>query len=149
MRNTLGWKTDLPYRLSARDGAGWSWDWKHQAAGSNQTQNAPNTAIDLSAAMRTNPYLKVLSLNGWYDMATPFFGTENDLSHMLLEPAQRRNLQFTYYPAGHMTYLNPEALADMKRDLAAWYDRAVAVARSDTPPVAPSVSAASPATPPN
>ena len=30
--------------------------------------------IDLAAAMRGNPYLKVLSMNGWYDMATPFFG---------------------------------------------------------------------------
>ena len=30
--------------------------------------------------MRTNPYLKVLSLNGYYDMATPFFGTEYNQS---------------------------------------------------------------------
>ena len=149
--HTLGYKTDMPYRLSARDADGWTWNWKHRSPGSGQggQQNNPNTAVDLGAAMRANPYLQVLSMNGWYDMATPFFGTENDLSHMLLEPAQRRNLQFTYYPAGHMTYLNPEALADMKRDLAAWYDRAVAVARSDTPPVAPSVSAAEPSTPPN
>jgi carboxypeptidase C (cathepsin A) len=149
--HTLGYKTDMPYRLSARDAEGWTWNWKHRSPGYGQggQQNNPNTAVDLGAAMRANPYLQVLSMNGWYDMATPFFGTENDLSHMLLEPAQRRNLQFTYYPAGHMTYLNPEALADMKRDLAAWYDRAVAVARSDTPPVAPSVSVASPSTPPN
>ena len=60
--------------------------------------------------MRENPYLKVLSLNGWYDMATPFFGTEYDLNHMMLEPAQQRNLQFNYYPSGHMVYLNPDAL---------------------------------------
>ncbi len=144
--HTLGYKTDMPYRLSARDAKGWTWNWKHDSPlrGGGQ-QNNPNTAVDLAAAMRGNPYLQVLSMNGWYDMATPFFGTENDLGHMMLEPAQQRNLRFTYYPAGHMTYLNPEALVAMKRDLSDWYDRALAVARSDAPPVPPSTAAAIPA----
>ena len=142
--HTLGYKTDMPYRLSARDAAGWTWNWKHDAPNRMGQQNNPNTAIDLAAAMRANPYLQVLSMNGWYDMATPFFGTENDLGHMMLEPGQRANLRFVYYPAGHMTYLNPEALVAMKRDLSDWYDRAVAVARSGTPPVAPSIAAAGP-----
>jgi carboxypeptidase C (cathepsin A) len=140
--HTLGYRTDLPYRLSARDGAGWSWNWAHRAPGSQSAQNNPNTAIDLGAAMRANPYLHVLSLNGWYDMATPFFGTENDLGHMMLEPAQQRNLSFRYYPAGHMTYLNPEALSAMKRDLARWYDDAVGDARAGTPAGPASMSAA-------
>ena len=134
LHSTLGYKTELPYRLSARDGAGFKWNWAHKAPGGGfGSQNNPNTAIDLAAAMRTNPYLKVLALNGYYDMATPFFGTENDLGHMMLEPAQQGNLQFTYYPAGHMTYLNPDALRQMKIDLARWYDEAVSDARSATP----------------
>ncbi|PAX07564.1 S10 family peptidase [Sphingomonas lenta] len=146
---TLGYKTELLYRPSARDAPGFEWNWKHRPLGQSQgQQNNPNTAIDLAAAMRGNPYLKVLSMNGWYDMATPFFGAENDLNHMMLEPAQARNLRFTYYPAGHMMYLNPEALAQMKRDLSAWYDEAVDAARSAMPPQAPSVAEAG-ATPPN
>lgn len=140
--STLGYRTELPYRLSARDAAGYSWNWKHDAPGSGSAQNNPNTAIDLAAAMRANPYLKVLSMNGWYDMATPFFGTENDLGHMMLPRPQQANLRFTYYPAGHMTYLNPDALRQMKADLAGWYDEAVSDARSATPPVPPSSSAA-------
>ena len=108
--HTLGYKTDLPYRLSARDAAGWTWNWAHRAP-TGGSQNNPNTAVDLGAAMRANPYLHVLSLNGWYDMATPFFGTENDLGHMMLEPAQQGNLAYRYYPAGHMTYLNPGGAA--------------------------------------
>ncbi len=137
LTGTLGYKTELPYRLSARDAAGWSWNWKHDAPGRSGggSQNSPNTAIDLAAAMRANPYLKVLSMNGYYDMATPFFGTENDLGHMMLERPQQANLRFTYYPAGHMTYLNPDALHRMKADLAGWYDEAVSDARSATPPV--------------
>jgi carboxypeptidase C (cathepsin A) len=139
--HTLGYKTEMPYRLSARDADGWTWNWKHDAPGRGGEQNNPDTAIDLGAAMRGNPYLKVLSMNGYYDMATPFFGTEFDLNHMLLEPGQQGNLSFRYYPAGHMAYLNPDALRMMKRDLSAWYDEAVSEARSATPPQAPSLSA--------
>jgi carboxypeptidase C (cathepsin A) len=148
--HTLGYKTEMPYRLSARDAPGWDWNWKHRSpvAGYGGQQNNPNTAVDLGAAMRTNPYLHVLSMNGWYDMATPFFGTENDLGHMMLEPSQLGNLRFTYYPAGHMTYLNPEALHAMKRDLTAWYDEAVSDARAGVAPQPASVSAAQ-GTPPN
>jgi carboxypeptidase C (cathepsin A) len=144
LTGTLKYKTDLPYRLSARDAAGWTWNWKHDAPGrgGGGGQNNPNTAIDLAAAMRANPYLKVLSMNGYYDMATPFFGTENDLGHMMLERPQQANLAFTYYPAGHMTYLNPDALRRMKVDLSRWYDDAISDARSPTPPVPPSSSAA-------
>ena len=79
------------------------------------------SSILYSAAMRTNPHLRVLSLNGYYDMATPFFSTERDLKHMMLEPQLRGNLQFRYYPAGHMVYLNPEALHQMRLDMERYY----------------------------
>ncbi|MGC5352317.1 peptidase S10, partial [Klebsiella pneumoniae] len=77
----LDYKTDMPYRPSAPD-ANRNWDWHHKPPGSNFAQNVPDTALDLAAAMRQNPHLHVFSLNGWYDMATPFFGTEYDLKHM-------------------------------------------------------------------
>jgi carboxypeptidase C (cathepsin A) len=127
--NDLGYRTDLNYRLSASEEKGFEWDWKHRAPGTRFTLMAPNTALDLAAAMRENPYLKVLSLNGWYDMATPFFGTEYDLNHMMLEPAQQQNLEFRYYPSGHMVYLNPEALHRMRLDVQDFINRAVAQAR--------------------
>ena len=131
--NDLKYDTNMVYRLSARDEDGFKWDWKHKAPGSDNPQNNPNTALDLAAAMRTNPYLKVLSLNGWYDMATPFFGTEFDLSHMMLEPAEQRNLEFRYYPAGHMVYLNPDALHEMRLDVERFIYDAVGEARSAQP----------------
>ena len=71
--------------------------------------------------MRENPNLQVYSLNGLYDMATPFFGTEYDLGHMQLDPTLHGNLHFAYYPSGHMVYLNAEALRQMKADLVAYY----------------------------
>jgi len=87
--------------------------------------------------MRTNPYLKVLSLNGYYDMATPYFGTEYDLNHMMLEPAQQHNLEFRYYPSGHMVYLNPDALHQMRLDVQGFINEAVAEAGSPVPQAQP------------
>jgi carboxypeptidase C (cathepsin A) len=123
----LHYKTDMPYRVSAYSQPGFDWDWKHKAPvrGYGGQQSTPDVAVDLSAAMRQNPYLHLLSLNGYYDMATPFFGTEYDLQHMQLLPAQAQNIQFRYYPSGHMAYLNPDALHMLHRDLAAFYDTAI------------------------
>jgi len=134
----LNYQTNMAYRASAREEEGFKWDFSHKAPGVNFPLNAPNTAIDLAAAMRQNPYLKVLSLNGWYDMATPFFGTEYDLNHMMLEPAQQRNLEFRYYPAGHMVYLNPDALHAMRLDVERFiYDSVGAASYSAPAAVAP------------
>ena len=76
--------------------------------------------------MRENPHLKVYSLNGIYDLATPFFGTEYDLAHMQIDRTLVPNLRFAYYPSGHMVYLNVQALHAMKADLARFYDEAAA-----------------------
>jgi carboxypeptidase C (cathepsin A) len=136
----LHYQTEMPYRVSAYGLKGFDWDWKHKAPGSRWPENSPDVAVDLSAAMRTNPYLKVLSLNGYYDMATPFFSTEYDLGHMMLEPAQQKNLEFRYYPSGHMVYLNPDALHQLHADLSDFYDRTVAAAQSATPNHQPAMS---------
>ena len=136
LTHDLGYETNLAYRASASDEEGFKWDWNHKAPDVRYTLQMPDTALDLAAAMRTNPYLKVLSLNGWYDMATPFFGTEYDLNHMMLETAEQRNLEFRYYPSGHMVYLNPTALHQMRLDVERFIEDAVAATQT-IPPAAP------------
>jgi carboxypeptidase C (cathepsin A) len=101
-----------------------AWNWSHKAPGFDEPLTTTNTAIDLSAAMRGNPQLKVLSMNGLYDLSTPFFATENALQHMLLTPELRGNVKLTYYSSGHMTYGDQTALKQMKTDLDAFYDTA-------------------------
>lgn len=119
--NTLNYRTDLEYRQSARGLPGFDWNWSHRPpVGGPQT--TPNTAIDLATVMRRNPHLKVLALNGYYDAATPFFGTEYDLNQMMLEPHLRKNVEFTYYEGGHMMYTSREPLEQLYRDLAKYYD---------------------------
>ena len=117
----LGFHTDLEYRPGF-DKIGQSWDWHHAVPGRRRPMNDPDVALDLAQAMRENPHLKVFSLNGYYDMATPFFGTEYDIAHMQLAPSLRGNVKFAYYYSGHMVYLNVDALRQLKADVARFYD---------------------------
>ncbi len=107
------------------------WDWQHKPTSGGpgigfggRPQPQPYVAADLASAMRKNPHLKVFSANGYFDLATPFFATEYDLDHMGLEPALRGNVQFGYYPSGHMIYLNVDALKQLRGDLAAFITQA-------------------------
>ncbi len=127
LAHDLGFASAMTYRPTYYSPT-LKWDFSHRAPGSRgggASQTAANTAVDLSAAMRENPHLMVYSLNGLYDMATPFFGTEYDLQHLQIDPTLRPNLRFAYYPSGHMVYLNTEALHSMKADLARFYVAAV------------------------
>jgi carboxypeptidase C (cathepsin A) len=121
----LGYVTDEPYRALNNMVIEPAWDWRHKAPGFDDRLTTANTALDLSAAMRGNPQMKVLAMNGLYDLATPFFATETALSHMLLTPDLRGNVKLTYYSSGHMTYGDQTALRQMKIDLAKFYDGAI------------------------
>ncbi|HEV7384126.1 MAG TPA: peptidase S10 [Phenylobacterium sp.] len=125
LEKDLGYTSDLNYWPSG-PGINRAWDWKHKAPGAQFAAQVADTALDLSAAMRENPHLMLYSLNGLYDMATPFFGTEYDIAHMQLDPTLRGNVRFGYYPSGHMVYLNQDALKAMKTDVAKFYDEALA-----------------------
>lgn len=124
--NELKYNTTEPYYTSA-PGINAGWDWHHRPSGGGggggggRAEDQPDTVIDLSDAMRKNPKLKVFSANGWFDLATPFFGTEHDLAQLMLPPSLLGNVQFGYYPAGHMVYLNVDALKEMHADLEKWY----------------------------
>ncbi|MFI4951084.1 MAG: S10 family peptidase [Caulobacterales bacterium] len=125
LEKDLGYTSDLNYWPSG-PGINRAWDWKHKAPGSQFASQVADTAQDLGLAIRENPHLMVYSLNGIYDMATPFFGTEYDLAHMQLDPTLRNNVRFAYYPSGHMVYLNQDALRQLKADVARFYDDATA-----------------------
>jgi carboxypeptidase C (cathepsin A) len=98
------------------------WDWKRKRSGG--WLQATYVGSDLGDAMRRNPHLKVFSANGYYDLATPFYATEFDLSHLGLEPSLRNNISFGFYPSGHMIYLDATSQRQLKADLARFYDEA-------------------------
>jgi carboxypeptidase C (cathepsin A) len=133
IRNDLGYKTDVPYLIFAYSLNDFKWDDEHKAPGASYSQSVADASIDLAAAMRMNPYLHVLALNGYYDLTTPFSNTEYDVRHMEIPLGLLRNIELTYYPSGHMAYLNPDARRAMHSDIAAFYARAIADAESGRP----------------
>ena len=99
-----------------------SWDWKHRVPGESQPLPMVNTGPDLSHALSFNPNLRVLVLNGVYDLATPFLATEYMVSHLNIAPELRSHVIMKYYDAGHMMYLHEPSLVRMKSDVAAFVD---------------------------
>ncbi|NVI05056.1 S10 family serine carboxypeptidase-like protein [Paraburkholderia youngii] len=96
------------------------WDWKHREWWGERLE-LPYAGGDLAEAMRQNPQLRVLSLNGYFDLATPFYATEYALAHLGLDRSLRENVRIAYYPTGHMVYLDDAAMHAMKRDLVSFY----------------------------
>ncbi len=127
LADELNYSNDTPYRVYSSEFSWKTWDFSHQLPEFLDWPKPYPLAYvvgDLGQAMRENPHLKVLSANGYFDVATPFFGTERDLHHLQLEPGLRDNVTFTYYPSGHMVYLNPEARKAFRADLGKFYDSA-------------------------
>jgi carboxypeptidase C (cathepsin A) len=114
LRDQLGYVNASTYVLlsNAID----TWDFGHDGLA------LPDTVPDLAAARVLNPRLKVLSLNGYHDLATPFFQTENDLARLGASP----DIELHDYAGGHMTYLDDAARPQEKADLLAFYQRVVA-----------------------
>jgi carboxypeptidase C (cathepsin A) len=123
----LGYRSPLPYLVAAYAFSDFKWDNTHLAP-DGTPQPVLNATLDLAAAMRANRDLKVLSLNGYYDLATPFANTEYDLRHMMLPPTLTGNISYAYYPSGHMAYLDPAVRRSMHADIASFIDHAVAAA---------------------
>jgi carboxypeptidase C (cathepsin A) len=112
VRGELGYKVDMPYKVFAwEEPAFEKWDW------GNAEKGFPNTAPGLRAAMAKNPYLKVLVMEGYYDLATPYAAANYSLDHLDLGPEYRKNISFATYEAGHMVYIDSAMHAKMKRDL--------------------------------
>ena len=122
----LGYKTDLVYRpnnYAAIYGGPDGWNFQHK--GPDGDQQIADTSVDLANAMRQNPRMKVISVNGYYDLATPFHGADYEFGHLALEPQLQSNIRYTYYEAGHMMYVDPASARQLKADLAAFYASAM------------------------
>lgn len=89
-----------------------------------------NVAEDLRQAMSINPYLRVFVGAGYYDLATPYFGMEYTVATMQLDPAQRGQVDFQYYPAGHMYYIHEPSLVKFKTDIMNFYRTTLTPARA-------------------
>ncbi|TCI04569.1 peptidase S10 [Corallincola luteus] len=88
------------------------WDWS--MGGSPREENVINVAPLIAKGMRQNRDLRIFVANGYYDMATPFFATEQSFAHYGIDP---KRVTMTYYPAGHMMYVHEPSLKQLTDDV--------------------------------
>ena len=88
--NDLKVRKDLTYTTTAGGRKGFKWDWKHRGNVIWNMQVAASTLPDMTSAMKRNPNLKILILNGYYDLATVFYGVEYSINHMGLDPELKK-----------------------------------------------------------
>jgi carboxypeptidase C (cathepsin A) len=124
IKGELHWDPGIPYLPEGGKEVGEDWDNRHRVAGDRWP--IPNVSEDLREVMSQNPYLRIFSANGYYDFATPFFETEYTLQHMGIDAVLEKNITYGYYESGHMMYVHQAVLAQLKKDLAAFYGGAPA-----------------------
>jgi carboxypeptidase C (cathepsin A) len=129
VRRELRFESDLPYEILANLYMKWDYS-KHQ----NQYLNVAET---LRQAMTQNPYLKIFVANGYYDLATPYFATEYTFNHLSIDPALQSNISMGHYEAGHMMYVHPPSLVQIKQDMATFIQAATVPDAADPVGVLP------------
>jgi len=117
VRDELKFESELPYEILT--GKVWPWSFKEFEG------RYVNVADTLRGAMSQNPSLRVFVACGYYDLATPVFGAEYAVDHMLLDATLRSHITFGYYEGGHMLYTNLKALAKARQDILKFYGSAM------------------------
>ncbi|WP_297335275.1 carboxypeptidase [Algoriphagus sp.] len=113
----LGVSKDWNYATSAYSKEGFEWDWKHQGNNFWGADAAVTTLPDMAEAMSKDPHVKVLIMNGYYDLATVFYGVEHSISHLDLPRSALDRIIMTYYEAGHMMYTDLPSAQKFRDDL--------------------------------
>jgi len=109
IRRELNFKTDEPYRTTGYAFIG-QWDYGTRGG-------FPDTSERLRAALTQNPYMKVMLVCGWYDLACPYYGMRYTMSHLGEEEKLQKNIRFRYYPAGHMMYIDSASRKKLQADV--------------------------------
>lgn len=117
LRRELDYKTDLSYEVLTDKVNPWSY---------KEFENRyVNVADRLRQAMTQNHDMRVEIVNGYFDLATPFFATEYTVSHLGLEPALASHVSLAYCEAGHMLYTRQTCLDSLHSTMADFYAKSV------------------------
>jgi carboxypeptidase C (cathepsin A) len=110
---TLGYRTEQPYRvLSGEVSRQWQWE------GSREGEGGLGLALSsLQSALLASPKMRVLVVNGRYDLVTPYLGSRWLLDQISIPPTMRDAIRVRVYEGGHMMYMRPSVRAAFARDV--------------------------------
>jgi carboxypeptidase C (cathepsin A) len=118
-RNQLGYGAGKIFKPHAEIDHFWSFD--HQQPGQPEGFPGPlNVMPDLAVALKVNPTLKIMVTGGYYDLATPFYEGWYEMHHLPVQAGLQGNIEYHYYPSGHMVYANEASLKSLHDDTAAF-----------------------------
>ncbi len=112
-QTTLNFGQNMTYEPSARMGS-WHWDMKHhgpQPGGWPGTFS--NVMGDLAYTMKVSPHMHVLLMGGYFDLGTIYFGATYEMKHLPIPADLEKNIEYKFFPTGHMVYVNPRARAGL------------------------------------
>ena len=117
VRGTLRYGRDETFKPSI-DVFG-QWDWSHAAPGGQALKMVGTSVLpDLASAMKYNPQLKVMVAGGYYDLATPYYQAWYEMHHLPIPANLRSNIEYHFYPSGHMVYAHEESLHQLHDSVA-------------------------------
>jgi carboxypeptidase C (cathepsin A) len=113
-RRELGVNRNARYHiLSGEVFSNWNWLYERNA----RSQGFLNVTPFLATAQKQNKDFRIFVANGYYDLATPFFATEQSMHHHGID-LNRVDMQ--YYEAGHMMYIHHPSLKALADDMRAF-----------------------------
>jgi carboxypeptidase C (cathepsin A) len=116
LSDTLGVRTDLPYRLLNRDAVR-QWNWRSGLGGRDGHAGAADA---LRGALAGNRAFKVVIAHGMTDLVTPYLTSRYVVDH-LPQTLTAGRVTLNLYPGGHMMYLRPGSRARLHADAARLY----------------------------
>ncbi|HEY4356972.1 MAG TPA: peptidase S10 [Acidobacteriaceae bacterium] len=106
---TLKFGENLTYKQSARE-PGFNWDMHHRGPGGGWPGTYLNVSDDLAYTLKVNPHMHVLLMGGYYDLGTLYFGATYEMKHLHIPASLQKNIDYKFFPTGHMVYVNEDAL---------------------------------------
>ena len=122
VRNTLKFGDRMAYKPEIDVEK--SWDFTHQPPGApSKLPGTTNVMLDLAAAMKQNPKLKLQLNGGYYDLATPYFAAMFELRQLPIEKSLQDNIEMHFYTSGHMVYAHEPDLKALHANVAAFIEK--------------------------
>jgi carboxypeptidase C (cathepsin A) len=123
VRRELNYKVDMPYYVSGQQSGLFQWSFSPpQSTRGGGNPFEMETSTPLREAIVKDRYLKILNMEGYYDLATPYLAAWYTFDHLDLPAEFRKNISHAQYESGHMVYLDSKAHAKMKQDFANFID---------------------------